>query len=127
MFPEILQAPENATVFLGQSAVFTCETDGGLSVWRINRTLLEDLPHELHSDLRVSETNTAEGTRVVRLTIPARAEYNGTKVQCLVGILGGGSSESENAKMKIQGTACCYKPYKVNVIRMFSRLIVSRC
>ena len=107
MSPEILQAPENVTVFLGQSAMFTCETEGGFSGWRINRTVLQDLPHELHSDLRVSVTSTAQGTRVVRLTIPARAEYNGTKVQCLVGIFGGGSSESENATLKIQGTACC--------------------
>ena len=106
MFPEILRAPENATVFLDQSAEFTCETDGGLSGWRMNGTLLEDLPPEIHSDLSVSVTNTAEGSRVEVLTIPARAEYNGTRVQCLV--LGFGSFvESENATLKIQGTVCC--------------------
>ena len=106
MFTEILQAPKNTTVFLDQSAVFTCETDGGLSVWRINGSLLYYLPSEIRSDLDVSETNTAEGTTVEVLTIPARAEYNETKVQCLVGIFGGGSSESENATLKIQGTTC---------------------
>ena len=108
MFPEILRAPENATVFLDQSAEFTCETDSGLSGWRINRTLLQDLPPEIRSDLRVSVTSTAEGSTVEVLTIPARAEYNGTRVQCLVvTYFGGGSSESENATLKIQGTACC--------------------
>ena len=105
MFPEILCAPENTTVFLDQSAEFICETDGGLSGWRINRTLLQDLPPELRSDMCVSGTNTAEGSRVKVLTIPARAEYNGTRVQCLV-VTFGGSSESENATLKIQGTAC---------------------
>ena len=37
------------------------------------------------------------------LTIPARAEYNGTRVQCFVGIFGGSSDESENATLEIQG------------------------
>ena len=106
MSPDILQAPENVTVFLGQSAVFTCQTDGGLSGWRINGTLLEDLPPEIVSDLDISESNTAEGSRVEVLTISARAKYNGTRVQCLV--LGfGGSAESENAILKIQGSVCC--------------------
>ena len=107
MFTEILQAPEDTTVFLDQSAEFTCETDGGISTWRINGTLLQDLPPEIHSDLDALVTNTAEGTRVERLTIPARAEYNGTRVQCLVLGFGGGSAASGNATLKVQGTACC--------------------
>ena len=109
MSPEILQAPENinVTVFLGQSAVFTCETDGGLSGWRINGSLLHDLPSEILSDLDALVTSTAEGSTVESLTIPARAEYNETRVQCLVVTFGGGYSESDNATLKIQGTACC--------------------
>ena len=106
MFPEIIRVPENTTVFLDQSALFTCETNGGISGWRINGTVLQDLPPDIECDMRVSGSNTAEGTRVQRLTIPARAEYNGTRVQCLV--LGfGGFAESGNATLKIQGTACC--------------------
>ena len=38
------------------------------------------------------------------LTIPARAEYNGTRVQCLVFSLSG-SDLSDNATLLIQGTA----------------------
>ena len=37
------------------------------------------------------------------LTIPARAEYNGTKLQCLVLKFGGGLAESENVTLTVQG------------------------
>ena len=84
--------------------MFTCETDGGLSGWRINGTLPQDLPPEIESDVMVSGTNTPESTRVEVLTIPARAEYNGTRVQCLVQKFGGGSAESENVTLNIQGS-----------------------
>ena len=83
--------------------MFTCETDGGFSGWRINGTQLQDLPPEIRNDVVISVTNTAEGSTVENLTIPARAEYNGTRVQCLVGIFGGPSDESENVTLKIQG------------------------
>ena len=102
--PEILQAPESTVVFLDQSAVFTCETVGGdVATWRVNGILLRNLPPEIHSDVVVSQTITPEGTVVEELTIPARAEYNGTRFQCLVGIFGGSSDESENATLTIQG------------------------
>ena len=104
--PEILRAPESTVVFLGKSAVFSCETVGDVTTWRVNGTLLENLPPEIHNELVVSGTNTLDGTRVEELTIPARAEYNGTGVQCLVGIFGGSTDESENATLKIQGIAC---------------------
>ena len=84
--------------------MFTCETDGDFSGWKINGTLLQDLPPEIESDVMVSGTNTPEGTRVESLTIPARAEYNGTKIQCLVQKFGGGSAESENVTLNIQGS-----------------------
>ena len=83
--------------------MFTCETVGGVTGWRVNRTILQSLPPEIRSDLHFSETSTDEGTVVEELTIPARAEYNGTRVQCLVGIFGGSSDESENATLRIQG------------------------
>ena len=83
--------------------MFTCETDGGFSGWRINGTRLQDLPPEIRNDVMVSVTNTPEGSTVENLTIPARAEYNGTIVQCLVVTVGGSSDESENATLEIQG------------------------
>ena len=86
--------------------MFTCETVGDVATWRVNGILLRSLPPEIRSDLVDSETNTDEGTIVEELTIPARAEYNGTRVQCLVLILGGSSDESENATLRIQGIQC---------------------
>ena len=84
--------------------MFTCETVGGdAATWRVNGTILRSLPPEIRSDVVVSVTNTPEGTVVEELTIPARAEYNGTRFQCLVGIFGGSSDESENATLMIQG------------------------
>ena len=83
--------------------MFTCETDGGLSGWRINGTVLQDIPSEIYSDLDVSDSNTAEGSRLEVLTIPARAKYNRTNIQCVV--LGfSGSAESENVTLTVQGT-----------------------
>ena len=83
--------------------MFTCETVGGVTTWRVNGIILESLPPEIRNVLVVSPTSTSEGTIVEELTIPARAEYNGTRVQCLVGIFGGSSDESENATLRIQG------------------------
>ena len=98
-----MQGPNSTTVFLNQSAVFTCETDGGLAGWRLNGTILEDLSPEIHDDLEVSTLNTAQGSRVENLTIRARAEYNGTRVQCLVIVFGSPSVNSRSANLKIQG------------------------
>ena len=103
LFPEILNASNSTTVFLDQSAVFTCETDDGFSGWRINGIRLQNLPPEIRNDVKISVINTPEGSTVETLTIPARAEYNGTTVQCLVVTVGGSSDESENATLKIQG------------------------
>ena len=88
--------------------MFVCETVGGVTGWRVDGTLLQTLPPEIRSDVEIAETNTPEGTRVEELTIQARAEYNGTRVQCLVGIFGGSSDESENATLTIQGILCMY-------------------
>ena len=100
---EILRGPSGATVFPDQWAEFTCETRGDISTWTLNGTLLQNLPTDIESDLSVTGTNTVNGTRVESLTIPARAEYNGTRVQCLAVSLTGSSAESENATLKIQG------------------------
>ena len=55
--------------------------------------------------------NTANGRSTVEsLSIPAKAEYNGTRVQCLALSLDGSSAESENVILEIQGTIVqlCY-------------------
>ena len=105
-FPEILHAPNSTTVFLNQSAVFTCETNGGITSWRLNGTQREILPLDIRSDLVVPEERTTpEGTTVHTLTILARAQYNGTRVQCVSGLFGGPVVESDNATLTIQGVS----------------------
>ena len=100
---EILVAPESRVVFLDQPAEFTCVTVGGTLVWIVNGTQREVHPAEIRRVLVVSETITDDDTTLENLTIPARAEYNGTRVQCFVGIFGGSTVQSENATMRIQG------------------------
>ena len=108
---EILVAPESRVVFLDQSAVFTCETVGGAPVWVVNGTQREVHPAEMRRDLVVTETITDNDTTLENLTIPARAEYNGTRVQCFVGLYYGGSTvQSGNATMTIQGIASSHQP-----------------
>ena len=99
---EILVPPESRVVFLDQSAVFTCGTVGGILSWIVNGTQREVHPAEIRRDLVVSETITDDDTTLGTLTIPARAEYNGTRVQCAV-LTFGGSAQSENATLRIQG------------------------
>ena len=109
--PEILHGPENTTVFLDQSAVFSCETRGGVTSWFINGTLRRNLPHEVRNDIKFSKTKK-------NLTISARAKYNGTIVQCV--ILGDGSSaESENATLQIQGTSGLHVMLSIHNIMLF--------
>ena len=90
-------------VFLDQSAVFTCETVGGTLSWIVNGTQREVHPAEIRRDLVVSVTITDDDTTLGTLTIPARAEYNGTRVQCAVFTFGG-SDQSDTATMTIQGS-----------------------
>ena len=85
--------------------MFTCETVGGVLSWIVNGTQREVIGPEIRRDLVISEETVNDGGSTVQdLTIPARAEYNGTRVQCLVLSLSG-SKLSENATMIIQGMA----------------------
>ncbi|CAI8038995.1 hypothetical protein GBAR_LOCUS21703, partial [Geodia barretti] len=120
---EILQGPNSTTVFLKQSAVFTCETDGGLAGWRLNGTILENLPPEIHNDLVVLTLNTAQGSRVENLTIPAKAKYNGTVVQCLVVALSHPALLSGNATLIIQGPLSAVRD--LSVINNISSVTIS--
>ena len=101
---EIIRNPENKTVFLHQLAVFTCETRGGLSGWVVNGMLLEQLEQsspETRADI-LTVTNISGGMTMETLTILAKAQYNGTRFQCGV-LTFGGSVQSDNATLKIQG------------------------
>ena len=105
----IIQPPTNTAVFLGQSAaVFECETSGGeLSGWRVNGTAYSSLSPDIRSDLDAAESVSDDDNTLITLTIPARAKYNGTRVQCVTIILGGAFDESDNVTMQIQGGKVC--------------------
>ena len=70
----------------------------------INGMLLEKLEQsspEIRADIS-TVANTSEGMTVETLTILAKAEYNGTRFQCVVLTLSG-SVQSDNATLRIQG------------------------
>ena len=113
---EILVGPESRVVYLGQSAVFTCETVGGTLVWVVNGTQREVHPAEISRDLVMSETITDDDTTLETLTIPARAEYNGTRVQCFVTIFGGSTVKSDNTTLTIQGIYCHISPASLEIL-----------
>ena len=80
--------------------MFTCETRGGAIGWKVNGTLFEGLgSNEINS--KKAGNATAEDTTVETLTIPARAQYNGTRVSCLSVIPGVSFVESGNATLTI--------------------------
>ena len=70
----------------------------------IDGVLLEELEQsspETRADI-LTVTNTSVGMTVETLTILAKAQYNGTRFQCVVLTLSG-SVQSDNATLKIQG------------------------
>ena len=104
-FPVILQHPTDRTVFLGDSAFFSCLTRVGSNThWRLNGTDYEDLPSELRNDLVTSNGSTSL-SEFIDLIILSRAEYNGTRVQCVIENGDGDSVKVSNtATLYIQGT-----------------------
>ena len=96
-------SPSDTTVLLNHTAVFTCETRGALyGYWRVNGTAYNSLPPALRDDLDPDRETVGEN-EVYTLFIPGRAEYNETVVQCVAGDAGGGSIESANVTLKVQG------------------------
>ena len=104
LFIEILEAPKNTTVFLDQIAVFRCEVTGGHASWELNGKSATEQTSVARDDLDVGFDDSENGNPLAILTITARAEYDGTTVQCLVN--GGFSDQSENASLRIQGVSC---------------------
>ena len=103
IFTEIVEPPSNTIVFLDHTAVFVCVTRGAdYTFWRVNGTAYNNLPPALRDDLDTGQDTVGEN-EVYTLTIRGRAEYNGTVVQCVAGDVGGGSIESTNATLMIQG------------------------
>ena len=99
---EIDVSPQDTTAFLNMTGMFSCETSGGdFIVWRVNGTFFPNLPSDVRSDLDINPEGIVSGLSI--LTIPARAVYNGTTVQCVTGDIGGVVVESGNVTLTIQG------------------------
>ena len=92
-------------MFIESEAEFTCRTRNAPGfAWRVNGTFLNLLDDSLRADLD-TDRETVGDTELYTLTIPARAEYNGTVVQCVASVPGGEFRESGNATLMIQGIA----------------------
>ena len=84
--------------------IFSCNTSGGDYIaWRVNGTTFSNLSPEISSDLDINPVGIISGLST--LTIPAKAVYNGTTIQCVTGETGVGGVvvESEIATLTIQG------------------------
>ena len=135
----ILVHPVDKTVFLDDDAVFTCLTDiGSTAHWMLNETDYDDLSSQLQHDLVIrSESTTQFG--VFSITIPARAEYNGTRVQCVAESDDGHSVVSDNATLTIQGMSLTLSTHAQRGLQylvcvsvcvsavLFSHLVQLRC
>ena len=90
-------------MFLRDGVFFTCLTQGSSTTyWRLNETDYDDLPGQLQHDFLLSSTSTAL-SEVIELMTQARAEYNGTRVQCVAKSDDGHSVVSDTATLTIQG------------------------
>ena len=101
----ILTHPDDRTVFLDDEngAFFSCNIrDSSSTHWRLNETDYDDLPSQLQDDLVISSISTTLSV-FLELLIPARAEYNGTRVQCVAENDDGHSVVSDTATLTIQG------------------------
>ena len=105
---EVIRPPTDRTVFFDHSAIFSCEVNGGLATWRVNGTYYNSLSPEIRNDVYVFQEDGAGGHEILKLTIPGKAKYNGTKVQCVAGEFGRDPVESLNATMKVQGVLYIY-------------------
>ena len=86
------------------TGMFSCEASGGDYIaWRVNGTTFSNLPSDVRSDVDINPVGIVSGLST--LTIPAKAVYNGTTVQCVTGETGVGGVVigSENATLTIQG------------------------
>ena len=90
-------------MFLNDGTEFTCLTQGSSNThWRLNGTDYNDLPRELQDDIYIDTVGTLN-SQLIEMTFPARAEYNGTRVQCVAESDDGHSVVSDTATLTIQG------------------------
>ena len=101
-----MEYPSDETVFINQTAVFTCEINGAFRYqhWRVNGTDFNSLSCDIRDDMDTDQEIVGDNGQF-NLIITGTAKYSGTTVQCVVGGGGGGGGEreSDNATLNIQG------------------------
>ena len=91
--------PKPQTVFLNRTGKFTCDASGGdYTFWKVNGTSVSNIKEK---DLKYSGHS---GNGSSTLTLKARADFNGTAVQCVTGYFMGVAVESEKVTLTIQGS-----------------------
>ena len=91
----------NIIMFQDWTATFTCEVSHGFTSWAVNGKPRAELSPQLQRDVHTSSETESRNPQFT-LTIKARAEYNGTTVQCL--LFGNGFyDQSDTASLIIQG------------------------
>ena len=99
----ILVHPTDRTVFLDDDAFFSCATRGSSSsYWRLNGTDYNELSSDVQDDLVIDSSSSAL-SETLNLLLPAKTEYNETRVQCVAENNDGDSVVSNNATLYIQG------------------------
>ena len=83
--------------------MFTCVVHGAplYQYWRVNGTPFGSLQSDIRDNIKITQV-TVGGDEEFTLKISGKAEYNGTRVQCVV-VEEGGQKESENSTLSIQG------------------------
>ena len=100
----ILSNPTDRTVFPDDDAFFFCVSRGSSSShWRLNGTDYNELSGDVLDDV-VTNNGSAGLAELLDLTITARAEYNETRVQCVIESNDEDSVVSNTATLYIQGT-----------------------
>ena len=115
LFSVVLVHPADRTVFQDDRAHFSCITrkSSYTTLWRLNETDYDNLSNQVHDDLYINGTETESGAAdVLELTILARVEYNGTRVQCVAENDDDNSVVSNTAMLGIQGMDI-YLEYKM--------------
>ena len=93
--------------------MFSCDASGGdFIVWRVNGTSFNDLSSEILSDIDINPVGISSGLSTLDIT--ARAVYNGTRVQCVTGDIGGVAARSENVTLTIQGVIAINDMYNTS-------------
>ena len=99
----ILTHPTDRTVLLDNAAHFSCATRRDFSThWRLNGTDYNDLSSDVQDDLIISSSSSAL-SETLNLLLPAKTEYNETRVECVAENNDGDSVVSDTATLYIQG------------------------